>query len=100
MERNIVTRKSDKRPIVCGTDFSAVASEAVEHCGGDGETANGAGRFCGPPSQCKLSSRYFWRAPGWRSECPNRNENPRARNARHFAIAAKRKFARSAKVQT
>jgi nucleotide-binding universal stress UspA family protein len=30
MERNIVTRKNDKRPIVCGTDFSAVASEAVD----------------------------------------------------------------------
>jgi nucleotide-binding universal stress UspA family protein len=29
MERNIVTRKNDKRPIVCGTDFSALASEAV-----------------------------------------------------------------------
>jgi nucleotide-binding universal stress UspA family protein len=29
MERNIMTRKNDKRPIVCGTDFSAVASEAV-----------------------------------------------------------------------
>lgn len=30
MERNIVTRKNDKRPIVCGTDFSAVATEAVD----------------------------------------------------------------------
>jgi hypothetical protein len=30
MERNIVTRKNDKRPIVCVTDFSAVASEAVD----------------------------------------------------------------------
>jgi nucleotide-binding universal stress UspA family protein len=30
MERNIVTQKNDKRPIVCGTDFSAVASEAVD----------------------------------------------------------------------
>jgi nucleotide-binding universal stress UspA family protein len=29
MERNIVTRKNNKPPIVCGTDFSAVASEAV-----------------------------------------------------------------------
>jgi hypothetical protein len=25
-----VTRKNDKRPIVCGTDFSAVATEAVD----------------------------------------------------------------------
>jgi nucleotide-binding universal stress UspA family protein len=30
MERNTVTRKNDKRPIVCGTDFSAVATEAVD----------------------------------------------------------------------
>src|SRR5262245_38729828 len=30
MERNIVTRKNDKRPIVCGTDFSTVATEAVD----------------------------------------------------------------------
>ena len=30
MERNIVKRKNDKRPIVCGTDFSATATEAVD----------------------------------------------------------------------
>jgi nucleotide-binding universal stress UspA family protein len=30
MERKIVTQKNDKRPIVCGTDFSATATEAVD----------------------------------------------------------------------